>query len=102
MVADDEHDEQLRQLFSRCRASRLRILIWSPPLVRYITAHIAPQQWEENGGAGKIRIDYANRSLVITQTAAVHQELHQWFEQLREAKAALIEIAGGTGTASIQ
>ncbi len=68
---------------------------WNPkPLVRYITKHIAPQQWEEAGGEGIIRVYDADRSLVITQTAEVHQELQQWFQRLRETKAVLAEVAG--------
>ncbi len=68
---------------------------WDPKhLVRYITKHIAPQQWKEAGGAGTVRVYNENRSLVIAQTAEVHQELNLWLKQLRETKVVLDEVAG--------
>ena len=76
---------------------------WVPkPLVQYITANIAPQQWEETDGTGTIRVHHADRSLVIAQTAAVHQELNQWFKQLREAKAVLDKVAGFVESESVK
>lgn len=64
---------------------------WNPaPLIRYITTHIAPQQWE----GARVTPVAANQTLVVAQTAEVHQELHQWLTRLREAKAVLTEVAG--------
>lgn len=68
---------------------------WNPDrLVRYITTSIAPEQWDVTGRAGSIGIYHANRSLVITQTGEVHDEIRQLLSRLRETKLILDEIAG--------
>jgi len=67
------------------------VVAWNPePLIRYITTHIAPQQWED----ARVTPVAANQTLMVFQTAEVHQELHQWLTRLREAKAVLTEVAG--------
>lgn len=68
---------------------------WNPDrLVRHITTHIAPQQWDVTGRAGRIAVYHADRSLVITQTAEVHSEIGQLLSRLRETKLILDEITG--------
>ena len=65
------------------------------PLVRYITNHIAPQQWKGAGGQGTIDVYEQNLSIVVRQSEEVHAELAQWLEKIRAAKAVIKEYEQG-------
>ncbi len=69
------------------------------PLVRYITTHIAPQQWEGAGGQGTIRVYEQNLSIVVSQSEEVHAEIAQSLERIREAKAVLADFDAPMATA---
>ena len=58
------------------------------PLIENITSNIAPTTWDEVGGPGAIMPFTNSSSLVISQTTAVHEEIVQFLQALREVGAA--------------
>ena len=52
-------------------------------LVKLIRSTVAPNSWSEVGGVGLIQANSSTLSLVIRQTAAVHDEIRDLLEQLR-------------------
>ena len=61
-------------------------------LIELITTTIAPDSWEEVGGAGTIQEFRGNLSLVISQTQEVHEEIADLLEQLRRLQDLQITI----------
>jgi general secretion pathway protein D len=55
-------------------------------LVEVITTTIKPQTWDEFGGPGSISVVPVARSLVISQTREVHDEILELLRSLRAAK----------------
>lgn len=54
-------------------------------LEELITSNIEPKSWKQAGGQGTIERFPRNLSLVITQTAEIHEQIADLFEQLRRA-----------------
>ena len=52
-------------------------------LINLITSTVAPGGWKAAGGLGSIASLETNLSLVITQTASVHEEISDLLEELR-------------------
>ncbi|MFP6618394.1 MAG: hypothetical protein VB877_03535, partial [Pirellulaceae bacterium] len=61
-------------------------------LIELITTTIAPDSWEEVGGAGTVSEFAGNLSLVISQTQEVHEEIADLLEQLRRLQDLQITI----------
>ncbi|MFP6575210.1 MAG: hypothetical protein VB912_08670 [Pirellulaceae bacterium] len=61
-------------------------------LIELIQSTIAPDTWEEVGGAGTISEFRGNLSLVISQTQEVHEEIADLLEQLRRLQDLQITI----------
>jgi hypothetical protein len=61
-------------------------------LKEVIASTVAPNTWAEVGGAGSIQYWPGNESLVIGQTYAVHQELHDFFTALRTSRG--LQLSG--------
>ena len=55
-------------------------------LIEAITNTVAPKTWDEVGGAGSIVNVTSSKSLVISQTRDVHDEVLQLLRSLRTAK----------------
>lgn len=60
-----------------------------PPLIHDITSKIAPEQWEANGGSGKIVPHLEKGSLIISTTDQVHEHIKERLAELREAQELL-------------
>ena len=58
------------------------------PLIEDITSTIAPTTWDDVGGPGGIRGFANSAAIVISQTTAVHEEIADFLQALREARAA--------------
>jgi hypothetical protein len=52
------------------------------PLIRKITATVAPKTWNERGGEGAIEIYAKGRALVVLQSKKVHKQLSKMLEEL--------------------
>jgi general secretion pathway protein D len=61
-------------------------------LIDLITTTIAPDSWEEVGGAGAIQEFPINLSLVISQTQDVHEQIADLLEQLRRLQDLQVTI----------
>ena len=61
-------------------------------LIELIQSTIAPDSWEEVGGAGTVSEFRGNLSLVISQTQEVHEEIADLLEQLRRLQDLQITI----------
>lgn len=59
------------------------------PLIEKIEAQVSPDSWADAGGEGKIQSFARNASLVVTQTAAVHQELAVYLKRLLDDEDAI-------------
>jgi hypothetical protein len=57
-------------------------------LISTITTTIAPTTWDEVGGPGNIKEFTNSGALVISQTAAIHEEIAEYLKALREVGAA--------------
>jgi RNA polymerase sigma factor (sigma-70 family) len=55
------------------------------PLLRIISTGVHPESWNMQGGPGSVEYFPAGKSLVVRQTAAVHEELMALLEALRSA-----------------
>jgi len=55
-------------------------------LIATITSSVAPDMWDEVGGAGSIESYPASQSLVIAQSRQVHAQIRALIETLRKAK----------------
>jgi hypothetical protein len=55
-------------------------------LIELITTTIQPNTWNDIGGPGSIQGFESNLSLVVHQTADVHQQIDRLLEQLRTLK----------------
>ncbi len=53
-------------------------------IIELITSTIAPDSWEDVGGPGAIEAFPPNRSLVVSQTDDVHEQISNLLKQLRE------------------
>lgn len=58
------------------------------PLIEDITSTIAPTTWDDVGGPGGIKGFANSAAIVISQTTAVHEEIADFLQALREARAA--------------
>ena len=56
-------------------------------LIQSITASLAPTTWDEVGGPGEIRPFTNAGAIVISQTAAVHEQVAAFLQAMREAAA---------------
>jgi general secretion pathway protein D len=61
-------------------------------LIELIQSTIAPDSWEEVGGAGTVSEFRGNLSLVISQTQEVHEEIADLLEQLRRLQDLQVTI----------
>ena len=61
-------------------------------LIQLITSTIAPDTWEEIGGAGAIEEFPVNLSLVISQTQEVHEQIADLLDQLRRLQDLQVTI----------
>ena len=61
-------------------------------LIELITTTIAPQSWDEVGGAGAIQPFATNLSLVISNTEEVHEQIVDLLEQLRRLQDLQVTI----------
>ncbi len=61
-------------------------------LIELITSTIAPDTWDEVGGAGAIEPYPMTLSLVISQTQEVHEEIANLLEQLRKLQDLQVTI----------
>lgn len=59
------------------------------PLIKKIEAKVSPDSWASAGGEGKIQSFARNASLVVTQTAAVHEQLAAYLQQLLDDEDAI-------------
>lgn len=53
------------------------------PLIKLITESVAPESWNDKGGTGSLAPFESNLSLVISQTADVHEQIADLLEELR-------------------
>ncbi|MDP7015807.1 MAG: general secretion pathway protein GspD [Pirellulaceae bacterium] len=61
-------------------------------LIELITSTIAPESWDEVGGAGAIESFPTNLSLVVSQTQDVHEQIADLLDQLRRLQDLQISI----------
>ncbi|MHB8969733.1 MAG: type II secretion system protein GspD [Pirellulaceae bacterium] len=61
-------------------------------LIDLVTSTIAPDSWDEVGGAGAIEPFPVNLSLVISQTQEVHEQIADLLEQLRRLQDLQVTI----------
>jgi general secretion pathway protein D len=61
-------------------------------LIELITSTIAPDSWDEVGGAGAIEPFPVNLSLVISQTQDVHEQINDLLDQLRRLQDLQVTI----------
>ena len=61
-------------------------------LIELITSTIAPQSWDEVGGAGAIQGFDTNLSLVVSQTQEVHEQIADLLDQLRRLQDLQVTI----------
>lgn len=61
-------------------------------LINLITSTIAPETWEDVGGAGAIEEFPVNLSLVISQTQDVHEQIADLLDQLRRLQDLQVTI----------
>jgi len=61
-------------------------------LIELITSTIAPDSWDEVGGAGAIEPFPVNLSLVISQTQEVHEQIADLLDQLRRLQDLQVTI----------
>jgi general secretion pathway protein D len=61
-------------------------------LINLITSTIAPETWEDVGGAGAIEEYPLNLSLVVSQTQDVHEQLADLLDQLRRLQDLQVTI----------
>jgi general secretion pathway protein D len=61
-------------------------------LIELITTTVAPETWEDVGGAGSIAPFETNLSLVISQTQDVHDQIGDLLEQLRRLQDLQVTI----------
>ncbi len=61
-------------------------------LIRTITTTVAPQTWDETGGPGAIQPFAGNLSLVVSQTADIHEQIAELLEQMRRLQEVQIVI----------
>ena len=61
-------------------------------LIELITSTIAPDTWDEVGGAGAIEPFPMNLSLVISQTQEVHEQITDLLDQLRRLQDLQVTI----------
>jgi general secretion pathway protein D len=61
-------------------------------LIELITSTIAPDSWDEVGGAGAIEQFPVNLSLVISQTQEVHEQIQDLLDQLRRLQDLQVTI----------
>ena len=64
-------------------------------LIETIISTIAPDTWDEAGGAGSIEPFPVSRALVISQTRDVHRQIGPLLETLRHAKTVSWSLIGG-------
>jgi RNA polymerase sigma factor (sigma-70 family) len=57
-----------------------------PDLVRVITRTVEPQNWGEQGGAGTVEYFHDGRSLVVSQTSAIQEQIQDLLNDLRACK----------------
>jgi RNA polymerase sigma factor (sigma-70 family) len=58
----------------------------SPSVIRIITNIVQPTTWNLQGGPGSVEYFAVGQSLVVSQTADVHEEVQMLLEALRKAK----------------
>lgn len=61
------------------------------PLIKKIERKISPDTWAKAGGEGKIQPFARTASIVVMQTAAVHEELAAYLTRLKEDEEAIQE-----------
>jgi len=61
-------------------------------LIELITTTVAPETWEDVGGAGSIAPFETNLSIVVSQTQDVHEDLVDLLEQLRRLQDLQVTI----------
>jgi beta-lactamase regulating signal transducer with metallopeptidase domain/ABC-type amino acid transport substrate-binding protein len=69
-------------------------------LVTLLTSAVSPATWEEVGGRGSIACHEANLSLIVRQTAAVHEEIVDVLKQLRNMSNVQVVLRARTIEAS--
>jgi beta-lactamase regulating signal transducer with metallopeptidase domain len=62
-------------------------------LVNLLETTIAPSSWSSAGGEGSIAISASNFSLIIRQTADIHEQIADIFEQLRRLQDVQIVLS---------
>jgi hypothetical protein len=62
------------------------------PLVKLITARIAPTSWKQNGGAGVIEPLEKNLSLVVQQTKEAHEQIAELLQDLRRLQDRTLQL----------
>jgi hypothetical protein len=70
-------------------------------LIDVITTTYAPSTWDEVGGPGSVQFLRKSRSLVISQTAVIHEGILELLTALREARDAQPEAPQATALESI-
>jgi hypothetical protein len=55
-------------------------------LIEMLTTTVDPTSWDEVGGPGSVAVFEMSRSLVISQTQEVHEEISQMFQTLRRIR----------------
>jgi RNA polymerase sigma-70 factor (ECF subfamily) len=57
-----------------------------PDLVRVILKTVEPQSWSEAGGRGSVEYFHDGRSIVVTQTSEIQDEIRELLEELRKCR----------------
>jgi RNA polymerase sigma factor (sigma-70 family) len=57
-----------------------------PAVIRIVTGILEPMSWSNAGGPGSIEYFPAGHSLVVNQTAEIHEQLDELLQALRKAK----------------
>jgi len=71
----------------------MRMIADYDALIEVITTTVKPQTWDEVGGAGSVSPMSSAKSIVISQTREVHDEVLELLRALRAAKHASAEVA---------
>jgi hypothetical protein len=61
------------------------------PLIKKIERKISPDSWAQAGGEGKIQPFARTASIVVVQTAAVHEDLAAFLARLKDDEEAIQE-----------
>ncbi|MDX1965530.1 MAG: M56 family metallopeptidase, partial [Planctomycetaceae bacterium] len=80
-----------------------KVVAQAEPLIQLIHSTVSPDSWNEAGGTGSVKFYEATLSLVVRQSAVVHEELAGLLDQLRRQadKQVVLEVAPRTVNADV-